>query len=101
MKSMSSAVNRTTMLGCLTALVTKWLMSIRVPDALGLLPPRVVEVTSESPPSVGERGMSSWRKRGEVLTARSSGLTVMRRRATPPIMKGSPVTFTLRMRMAD
>ena len=39
--------------------------SIRVPDAVGLLPPREGKVTSERPPPPQERGMSSWRKRGE------------------------------------
>ena len=38
---------------------------IRVPSAMGLLPPREVEVTSEAPPPPEERGMSSWRDRGE------------------------------------
>ena len=46
-------------------MVTTGLMSIRVPDALGLLSPRKVRGISEAPPPVGERYMSSWREWGE------------------------------------
>lgn len=40
-------------------------MAIRIPDALGLLPPGKGEVTSEGRPLWVRRGVGSWGARGE------------------------------------